>query len=475
MSRLRLLLLLILTGPVFAAPTREWFALTLGEHRIGYIERSREVASDIVETREYFRARLNRNGVPLTVTTEERHRERRDGTPLRFHFRQTIGESELRVSGELIDGRQLRLWVRNGRSVSRRQIAWPEGALLMEGIRLREQALLVTPGLRLRYRMFNPASLEGVDTEARLIGPETLQVSDRLVDALRIEHVLALAQNSMRVVAHIDHEGRLLRTTLPLFGRELVISRDSERVVAPQWPRADIYDFTLVAAPASFRDAWRAQALRYRVAFARHDDGAGLPGDEQRWQALGDGRFEVVVDPDAATIVSSAPSAAHLASTTWINADDSGIRRLAERAIASITAPADRMARLEQATRARIDQHSMRVGYASAREAFDRRDGDCTEHALLLAALARSIGIPARIVIGLVYAEQFGRHDRVFAPHAWVQAFVDGHWRSYDAAQAGFGSDHIALAIGDGDPSDYYASLERIGVMRIESVERLRP
>src|SRR6185295_15628929 len=38
------------------------------------------------------------------------------------------------------------------------------------------------------------------------------------------------------------------------------------------------------------------------------------------------------------------------------------------------------------------------VGYASAREALRTRAGDCTEFAVLLAAAARSRGIPARVV-----------------------------------------------------------------------------
>ena len=474
MSLRRLCLLLFFSTTALAAPTQEWFALKLGAQRIGYIERSREVRDGVVESREYFRARLNRNGVPLTITTEENHREKTDGTPLGFSFRQKLGESELRMSGTLLDGGQVRVRVRQGKASTQRHIAWPEGALLMEGVRLRERMLRDRPGQRLSYRMFNPASLEGVDTEARMAAREPLRIGEHEFDAYRIEHLLAIAQNPIRVISHVDADGELLRTTLPLFGRELLIERADARVVSLPQRRPDVYDFTLVAAPEALRQHWREQNLRYRIEFARRDDGAGLPGDEQEWLSLGKGRFELLVTPTSLRTATPAPQPADLSSTTWINADDAGIRRLAERAIASVAAPADRMARLEQATRARIERHSMRVGYASAREAFDRRDGDCTEHALLLAAMARSIGIPARIVIGLVYAEQFGRHDRVFAPHAWVQAFVDGHWRSYDAAQAGFGSDHIALAIGDGNPSDYYASLERIGVMRIESVERLR-
>jgi hypothetical protein len=58
--------------------------------------------------------------------------------------------------------------------------------------------------------------------------------------------------------------------------------------------------------------------------------------------------------------------------------------------------------------------------------------GDCTEHALLTAALARSLGIPARVVHGAAVlvqdksAEAYG--------HAWVEMQVNDAWTVHDAA-----------------------------------------
>jgi hypothetical protein len=454
-----------------ATSAREWFVLRLGEHQIGYIERSREVVGAEVHSREYFRARFNRNGVPLTVTTEEKHRELADGTPLQFSYRQKLGESEMRMSGTLLDRQQIRLRVRYGGASVQRRVSWPEGALLMEGVRQRERAMGHSPGSVVRYRAFNLASLEGVDTEARVVGPETIQLGTHQVASSRVEHVLALAQTEVRVVAHVDQNGHLLRTTLPLFGRELLIERADQRQALLPQARTDIYDFTLVAAPGPIDAALRRQDLRYQVRFARDDDGRGLPVAGQEWQARGRGRFDLVVRA-AEPAPPRAPQAPtlDLTSTTWINADDHAIRRFAERATLGAKDGQERASRLERAVRMRIANKSLRVGYASASEAFSRREGDCTEHALLLAAAARSIGIPARVAIGLVYADRFGSRERVFVPHAWTQAWIDGRWLGLDAALNGYGSDHIALATSDGDPSDYYASLERIGGMFIDDI-----
>jgi hypothetical protein len=52
--------------------------------------------------------------------------------------------------------------------------------------------------------------------------------------------------------------------------------------------------------------------------------------------------------------------------------------------------------------------------------------GDCNEHATLLTALLRAVGIPARLCIGLVYSR-----DK-FYYHAWTEAYL-GDWISMDA------------------------------------------
>ncbi|MEM9290284.1 MAG: transglutaminase-like domain-containing protein [Acidobacteriota bacterium] len=71
------------------------------------------------------------------------------------------------------------------------------------------------------------------------------------------------------------------------------------------------------------------------------------------------------------------------------------------------------------------------IGLASARRTLELKDGDCTENAVLLAALLRARGIPARLVVGLVAA---GDPAKRLSPHAWVEAWVADGWLPLDAA-----------------------------------------
>lgn len=82
----------------------------------------------------------------------------------------------------------------------------------------------------------------------------------------------------------------------------------------------------------------------------------------------------------------------------------------------------------------------------NALETLNNLVGDCNEHAVLLAALARAAGIPAQVEVGLVY--QKGR----FYYHAWNVLFI-GTWVTADAVMDQMPADvtHIRLARGEAD------------------------
>ena len=72
---------------------------------------------------------------------------------------------------------------------------------------------------------------------------------------------------------------------------------------------------------------------------------------------------------------------------------------------------------------------------------LDARAGDCSEHAVLLAALSRAVGIPSRVVAGLLFRKSS------FVGHMWVEVHV-GEWVPLDATlkDAVVYAGHISLA-----------------------------
>ncbi len=141
-----------------------------------------------------------------------------------------------------------------------------------------------------------------------------------------------------------------------------------------------------------------------------------------------------------------------LASNAVVDSEDPAVVELAQRALARVT-DSDAMARAE-ALRLAVSRHITRKGlgsaFASASETVRTRSGDCSEHAVLLCALLRASGIPARVCSGLVYAESFAGEHHVFAWHMWTQAQIDGAWVDLDATINGpFSAAHILTGTTD--------------------------
>ena len=158
----------------------------------------------------------------------------------------------------------------------------------------------------------------------------------------------------------------------------------------------------------------------------------------------------------------------------WVQSTDGHIRALARLGGPRGAAAAARMPRLVQIVRERMTGPVDYLGYATAVEALEQRSGDCTEFAVLLAALARSEGMSARVVIGVVYSDRFSGKKDVFSPHSWVQVWDGKRWASYDAALADFDATHIAIAIGDGDPRQFADAFAQLGSWRIEKAGVIR-
>ena len=61
-----------------------------------------------------------------------------------------------------------------------------------------------------------------------------------------------------------------------------------------------------------------------------------------------------------------------------------------------------------------IRDKNFKVAFAAAGEVARNLSGDCTEHAVLAAAMCRAVGVPSRVVVGLVYVENL---ERLRLPH----------------------------------------------------------
>lgn len=474
MSRLVLIVLaLISLGASAAPPDDQWFTVLLDGRKIGSFESTRTVRGGEVVTTQTLDLSIERAGTAVGLTSKETTEETPDGKPLAFQALSKLSGGETTIDGT-VRGDKVSVKTTTGGALQARVIDWPKGAMLPEGLRLAGLAKGLAPGTRYSALAFQPSSLDIAEIETRVGDKESVDLPGGAKMLTAVEQTMLLGGAPVKSRLWVDAEQTVHKLTMPVIGVDLVLlACDRACATAPN-QGTDIFDRTMMVSPRALARSELDRGMRYVLAPSDGGDPLKLPDTgEQRVVAEGD-TLVVEIAPASRAGDEKKPGEADYAPNDWLQSKAPEVESLAKKAAAGTHDPAAQMKQLETFVRGYISNKTLGVGYASALEVVHKPEGDCTEHAVLLAALGRSLGIATRVVDGLAYAPGFAGKERVFVPHAWVQAWVNGRWQSFDAALPGFDAGHIALSVGDGDPWRFYAGLDMLGRVSLRDAQPLR-
>lgn len=145
------------------------------------------------------------------------------------------------------------------------------------------------------------------------------------------------------------------------------------------------------------------------------------------------GRRYICLVTGPARGVQDAPSRGDLDDTAFLNLDSGIIQKLSE----NFSGESDKIAAVERFVYRYIHDKTLGIPILPAEKIAQERAGDCTEHSVLTVALLRSLGIPARAVVGMIFTEEFGGLRNVFVFHMWVEAYRNGAWVMVDSTRPG--------------------------------------
>jgi len=160
----------------------------------------------------------------------------------------------------------------------------------------------------------------------------------------------------------------------------------------------------------------------------------------------------------------------HLASSFLIDYTEPsirGLRPLIESRYGRQPSPGD----LEQFVYASIEDKNAARGFDVASIVAQSRSGDCSEHAVLLTALLRMYGYPARTVLGIYVSLQ----EPVMAyGHAWAEYRTRTGWTGIDGTRIddSVGVHYIPLGVIRDESIAYRLAVA--GVLHGLSIERIR-
>ena len=165
----------------------------------------------------------------------------------------------------------------------------------------------------------------------------------------------------------------------------------------------------------------------------------------------------------------------HLRTSFLVDHDDKALAPLRE-AVRREAGDHPTTAQLEAFVARYIEKKNYARGHDIASVVARRREGDCTEHAVLLVALSRMFDIPARIVMGLAIvsvpdgAKAFG--------HEWAETYEEGHWRAADAVRSTQQMDFVRLPLStmsDEGPGFAMSMIGSLGPFDVREVVLLAP
>ncbi|MFH0974800.1 MAG: transglutaminase domain-containing protein [Spirochaetota bacterium] len=163
------------------------------------------------------------------------------------------------------------------------------------------------------------------------------------------------------------------------------------------------------------------------------------------------------------------PAADYLSGTILLNTDDPEITRLKYLFKNSGKIIED----VENYVYKFISNKIFGIPIISASEILRNKSGDCTEHTVLAVTILRSLGVPARALVGMLLSKEFDGSRNVFVYHMWAEAFVNGRWVLVDAANPGtkYPNRYIALAYHHLKTEMPLSYLKAVSAMKSFSIE----
>jgi hypothetical protein len=484
-------LFVVACSPVFAQQETDYLAVFMEGKKIGYSIHTRSVEGERVTTSEEVSLTMSRLGASVTIEMTETNVETTAGRPLRFETLQRLGTmTMMKVAGVVNDNGVVDVTSSSMGSEQKSTMQWPEGAVMAEGLRLLTLEKGLKPGVEYSASLFSPGIMQAAAATVVIKDKKEVDLLGRVVKLTETTTALSMPGAGQVVsTSYVDDDMRVLKSVVPIAGMVVEMIDCPKEFALGKNDVLDLIDKMFVKSPEPIKDVHSTVAITYTLNPGTTADLMIPSTDNQRAARQPDGRVVLEIRPAAAPAGGTFPYKGNdpdlleaTKPTRFLQSDSEQIITLARAAVGRTKDPAEAARRIESFVARYIDNKSLSVGYASAAEVAESRQGDCSEFAVLTAALCRAVGIPAQVVVGVAYVEEFGGMQG-FGGHAWTQAYLGGDemgkggkWIGLDAAfksssRGGYDAGHIALAVGNGDPGDFFNMATALGQFQIEKID----
>lgn len=445
-------------------PTHDdWYALFVNGKKSGYLHertvKSEEDDRTVWVTTSDMSMSMARGPTVITTETKSEIVEDEKGMVLRFTKVDTSSDLPKKTEGKVENGK-IHL-VQMGMA---RVIDYPKGAVGPAAVERLTLEKGFAPGTTYEVLTFDVDVLEtGVTAEIEVGELEKKDVLGRVVMLHRVTARLSILPFPM--ISWINDQGDALVMEIAIPGMAMKMLKTDEKVALASAEPAELFLSTFVRPDRRIANPRRLQRAVYRLGKKQGVLEEIYEGEGQEILARKDGGIDIEVVAEAPgegfepytlpVKAGEGVEASWLSPAPYVESEDEAVVALAREAVGDEKNALEAARRIENFVREKIKEKNLNVGFASAAEVARTLEGDCTEHGILCCAIARAVGLPSRVVTGLVYlpppkSGPGSDSTGVFGYHMWAEVLVGkDRWLPIDAAIGAHDATHIVLAKSD--------------------------
>jgi hypothetical protein len=469
-----------------------WDAIFLKGNKIGYVHTFIEKVSE--KGRELYRVRVDTvfsfRRLDDTVVMKMLYGtiETPDGEVLRLDTRTLTSDNEIRVYGDAVRG-QMNLIMEGTRQRQEKTIPWSKD---IRGPYAAEQSMAkkaMEENESRGLKMYIPDLNRVVDITLKAGPVEEVPLGDGSRRPLRKVVQTATLDGKPRpelgTTMYVDAGGQVLKSETDLLGGMVMFRTTEAGAKGPagsSTARFDEIRNTIIPVARVIPNPRQTRYVQYRLSLKDDDPSQVFPTDGRQGFVAGADKGSAILNVVAGGPTDGQAGAAEvdaqfLRPNALIDSEDDRVQRLARRAVGNTRDPWDKAVKIEHWVFQNIRDKNFATAFAPASEVARNLTGDCSEHAVLSAALCRAVGIPSRVAVGLLYMDDDRRRLKGFGFHMWHEVYVNGRWVALDASwdQSTVDAAHIKLAdtsLEGVSPFEAFLPILRVqGKLEIEPIE----
>ena len=458
-ARIALMLLITLAAPIMSLGVASenvvhdsWDVVFLAGAKIGFAHTEillrEEDGQNRYVTRMETEMKMLRGSSTARMELSNEVVENEQGQILSFRMRMAVSDQPVKMTGHFTDGKLLVKQTILGKS-KEYEIKVPSGTVGHYGALklMREKGF--KPGTKYTIETFEAQSSKPLSMDVEVLGDEVVDVLGKKM----VLHKLRVKQSILPAIAiheWCDDDGDVFKTQIKQLAMVTLraTKEDALRAASGSGAKVDLLKALSAHCNILIPHPYITESATFRIIYSGASSSViKIPSDEVQTVRACPGGLQVKSIPqsynsnEALSLPISAPGMAeYLTPSAYIQSDDAQIVKMAREAVGDQKNAYEAAKSLCSWVSKNISLKNYSVGFATAGEVAERLEGDCTEHAVLLAALLRAVGIPGRCVVGLIYA------DGSFYYHIWNEAFVS-RWVPLDATLNRGGNDWDAVHI----------------------------